>query len=74
MQAVEQGCQDSSGLGESFTELTGHVSEAASNFFKHWLHLIELEEAPGLSKRAEIWNTAGERHLDWLCTTIPVSL
>jgi hypothetical protein len=59
MQACEQGNEESSGLGESFNELTGHMTEASGQFFQHWLRLVELEEAPVMGKRAEIWATSG---------------
>ncbi len=59
MQACEQGNEESSGLGESFNELTGHMTEASDQFFQHWLRLVELEEAPVMGKRAEIWATSG---------------
>ena len=62
LQAVEQGNEESSGLGEFYTQQTGHVTEASAQFFQHWLRLIELEEAPLHSKRAEIWVTPGEFH------------
>ncbi|KAL0046566.1 hypothetical protein WJX82_003944 [Trebouxia sp. C0006] len=57
--ACEQGNEESSGLGESFNELTGHMTEASGQFFQHWLRLVELEEAPVMGKRAEIWATSG---------------
>ncbi len=59
MQACEQGNEESSGLGESYNELTGHMTEASGQFFQHWLSLVELEEAPVMGKRAEIWATSG---------------
>lgn len=59
MQACEQGNEESSGLGESYHELTGHMTEASGQFFQHWLSLVELEEAPLMGKRAEIWASPG---------------
>jgi len=59
MQACEQGNEESSGLGESYNELTGHITEASGQFFQHWLRLVELEEAPLTGKRAEIWASSG---------------
>ena len=59
LQALENGTEESSGLGASYPELTGHMSDAAAHFFQHWLRLIELEEAPLQSKRAEIWTMTG---------------
>lgn len=61
MQACEQGNEESSGLGESYNELTGHMTEASGQFFQHWLRLVELEEAPLTGKRAEIWASSGGR-------------
>lgn len=60
LQALEQGSEESSGLGESYTELTGHIPDTSAQFFQHWLRLVELEEAPLQSKRAEIWTMPGE--------------
>ncbi|KAL0030927.1 hypothetical protein WJX79_001622 [Trebouxia sp. C0005] len=57
--ACEQGNEESSGLGESYNELTGHMTEASGQFFQHWLRLVELEEAPLTGKRAEIWASSG---------------
>ena len=59
VQALENGNEASSGLGPAYTELTGHLSEASTSFFQHWLTLVELEEAPLQSKRAEIWKCTG---------------
>ncbi|DBA90758.1 TPA: DNA replication endonuclease-helicase Dna2, variant 2 [Trebouxia sp. C0004] len=57
--ACERGNEESSGLGESYNELTGHITEASGEFFQHWLRLVELEEAPLMGKRAEIWASSG---------------
>lgn len=59
VQALENGNEASSGLGPAYTELTGHLSEASTHFFQHWLSLVELEEAPLQGKRAEIWKLTG---------------
>lgn len=70
-QALENGNEASSGLGPSYSELTGHLSEASTHFFQHWLRLVELEEAPLQGKRAEIWKMTGPNTTPltfWLCT------
>lgn len=66
LQALEHGDQETAGLGDAFTELTGHISDAASLFFQHWLHLVDLEEAPGAKRRAEIWNKTGTCMSAWI--------
>ena len=60
VQALENGNEASSGLGPAYHELTGHLSEASTQFFQHWLSLVELEEAPLQGKRAEIWKMTGK--------------
>ena len=60
VQALENGNEASSGLGPAYSELTGHLSDASTQFFQHWLALVELEEAPLQGKRAEIWNMTGQ--------------
>lgn len=59
VQALERGNEASSGLGPAYSELTGHLSDASTKFFQHWLTLVELEEAPLQGKRAEIWKMTG---------------
>lgn len=59
-QALEHGNEASSGLGLAYSELTGHLSDASTQFFQRWLTLVELEEAPLQGKRAEIWKMTGQ--------------
>lgn len=58
--AVENGDSDTSGLGGYFDKKIEHMDEAACNFFRHWLRLIDLEEEDIDYVRKDIWRQPAE--------------
>lgn len=53
--AVEGGSAQTFGLEQQYTKLTSHLSEMGSAFFRHWLHLLEIEQAEDRIPQSNIW-------------------
>lgn len=53
--AVEGGTGESFGLPEQFTQLTEHLTEQGAEFFRHWTHLLEMEQAEDRVPQSNIW-------------------
>lgn len=51
----ENGTAESSGLGEKFTEVVGHLSPDHQVFFKKWDDLLTKEERDTMKFRRELW-------------------
>ena len=51
----EDGTAESSGLGDKFTEVVGHLSPANQVFFKKWDDLLTKEERDTMKFRRELW-------------------
>ncbi|KAG0168654.1 Tripartite DNA replication factor [Apophysomyces sp. BC1015] len=54
--SVDNGTSESSGLHKWFDNRTSHISNAAGSFFRHWQHLIDLEEDDIDNIRKDIWS------------------
>ena len=46
-------------MGEAYEQHTGHMAPSHAAFLRHWLQLIDMEEAGMTSRRAEIWALSG---------------
>ena len=55
MKALENGTEDSSGLGPWFDEQTGHLDSKDAEFLTHWNNLLNKEEADIFRFRNELW-------------------
>lgn len=51
----EDGDESTSGLGERFTEIVGHLSPLHQVFFKKWDDLLTKEERDSMKFRRELW-------------------
>ncbi|OQU96675.1 AAA domain-containing protein [Cladophialophora immunda] len=51
----ENGTAETSGLGEKFNEVVGHLSPAHQSFFKKWDDLLTKEERDSMKFRRELW-------------------
>ncbi|KAJ9606581.1 DNA replication endonuclease-helicase Dna2 [Cladophialophora chaetospira] len=51
----EAGTAETSGLGEKFTEVVGHLSPVHQEFFKKWDDLLTKEERDTMKFRRELW-------------------
>ncbi|EXJ86230.1 hypothetical protein A1O1_06600 [Capronia coronata CBS 617.96] len=51
----EDGNAETSGLGEKFNEVVGHLSPAHQAFFKKWDDLLTREERDTMKFRRELW-------------------
>lgn len=58
--AVEGGSEESAGMGASFVKDNAHLWPQHCDFLKHWLMLVDLEEAASKVKRNEVWSITGE--------------
>ena len=56
---MEAGTAATAGMGEGFEQHTGHIAPSHAAFLRHWLQLIDLEEAGLTARRAEIWALSG---------------
>ena len=52
---IEGGDDQTSGLGETFNEMVGHLQPAHADFFKRWDHLLTKEERDTMKFRRELW-------------------
>ncbi|OCT51852.1 DNA replication ATP-dependent helicase/nuclease dna2 [Cladophialophora carrionii] len=55
----EDGTAESSGLGDKFTEVVGHLSPIHQTFFKKWDDLLTKEERDSMKFRRELWTMLG---------------
>ncbi|OAP60752.1 DNA replication ATP-dependent helicase Dna2 [Fonsecaea erecta] len=55
----ENGTAETSGLGEKFNEVVGHLSPAHQSFFKKWDELLTKEERDTMKFRRELWTMLG---------------
>ncbi|EXJ58837.1 DNA replication ATP-dependent helicase Dna2 [Cladophialophora yegresii CBS 114405] len=55
----EDGTAESSGLGDRFTEVVGHLSPTHQAFFKKWDDLLTKEERDSMKFRRELWTMLG---------------
>ena len=58
--ACENGTEETSGMGELFTQKTGHLQAAHLEFFEFWNRLISLELSDVNNLRKQIWTTLPE--------------
>lgn len=54
-QAMEEGNPESFGLVEQFAKLTEHLTDQDSQFFRRWIHLLEMEQEHDRVPQANIW-------------------
>lgn len=54
-ETLENGTQETSGLGEYFDEQTTHLDDKDAAFLKHWNDLLTKEEAEIFRFRNELW-------------------
>ena len=52
--ALENGDRESSGLGELYSEITGHLNETHLDYFRNWCEMITLEYSPNAAQK-NIW-------------------
>ncbi|KAL2378061.1 hypothetical protein RJZ90_006283 [Blastomyces dermatitidis] len=52
---MDDGDDESSGMGTSFIEIVGHLTPSHQNFFKKWDALLTMEERDILKFRRELW-------------------
>lgn len=52
---VDGGDGETSGLGEAFTDLTGHLKPNHADFFRKWDGLLTKEESDTMKFRRELW-------------------
>ena len=52
---VEGGDGETSGLGETFNEMIGHLKPSHADFFKKWDDLLTKEERDTMKFRRELW-------------------
>ena len=52
---IEDGNNETSGLGEVFNELVGHLQPHHAEFFKKWDNLLTKEERDTMKFRRELW-------------------
>ncbi len=52
---VEGGDAQTSGLGETFNEMVGHLQPSHADFFKKWDDLLTKEERDTMKFRRELW-------------------
>ncbi|KAL1958605.1 hypothetical protein VTO42DRAFT_4202 [Malbranchea cinnamomea] len=52
---VDDGDNDTSGMGNAFTDLVGHLTPNHQAFFKKWDALITMEEKDMMKFRRELW-------------------
>jgi len=55
----EGGNAESSGMGDTFNELVGHLTAAHQDFFKKWDDLLTREERDSMKFRRELWTMLG---------------
>lgn len=53
--AMEGGSAQTFGLEQQYNQLTEHLSERGSRFLRHWLHLLEAEQAECRIPQSRIW-------------------
>jgi DNA replication ATP-dependent helicase Dna2 len=59
---VEKGNEESSGMTDSFNQLTHHLDLRHLDYFMKWLELLTLEQSYLETFRTEIWTmTSDER-------------
>ncbi len=68
-QAVDGGTAQTCGFDATVWEsMTRHLTEEHCQFFRHWLHLLELEESEPRSRRGDLWaKSAVEREGSGMC-------
>jgi DNA replication ATP-dependent helicase Dna2 len=54
-ETLENGTDETSGLGEWFDEQTGHLDERDTAFLNHWNTLLTKEEGDIFRFRNELW-------------------
>lgn len=52
---VDNGDGETSGLGQKFEEVTGHLDSRHANFFNKWDRLLTLEEKDMMKFKRELW-------------------
>ncbi|KLJ08231.1 DNA replication ATP-dependent helicase Dna2 [Blastomyces silverae] len=52
---MDDGDEESSGMGPSFLEAVGHLTPSHQNFFKKWDALLTMEERDVIKFRRELW-------------------
>lgn len=53
--AMEGGTGETFGLPEQFANLTEHLTQQGSEFFRHWLQLLEMEQTEDRVPQSNIW-------------------
>ncbi|OJD12211.1 hypothetical protein AJ78_07152 [Emergomyces pasteurianus Ep9510] len=52
---MDDGDEESSGVGSSFLEVVGHLTPSHQNFFRKWDALLTMEERDIIKFRRELW-------------------
>ncbi|OAX84971.1 hypothetical protein ACJ72_00651 [Emergomyces africanus] len=52
---MDDGDEESSGMGNSFLEVVGHLTPSHQNFFRKWDALLTMEERDIIKFRRELW-------------------
>eukprot|EP00884_Botryococcus_braunii_P022766 jgi/Botrbrau1/9173/Bobra.0236s0005.1 len=66
--ALEGGDEESAGMGPSFLQAVAGVSPSQAAWLRHWLHLLDCEEAAVASSQPDIWHMpASERQAEGRC-------
>lgn len=56
---MEDGDAETSGVGDSFLDLVGHLKPSHQGFFQKWDNLLTLEEKDMMRFRRELWTMLG---------------